>query len=198
MEKIYDQAYFDFWYRDPQREEEIQHHLQHKVAVAIAVAEYHLGHPVRSVLDVGCGEGAWRALLRKLRPELEYIGLDGSEYAVQRYGASRNLHRMRFGELAQLAFDEPVDLLICADMMHYVADEELERGLAAFANLCDGVAWLEVFCREDAVEGDYQDYYQRDAAWYRQRFSQAGFHPCGNHCYLSQALVPGAMALELL
>jgi hypothetical protein len=39
------------------------------------------------VLDIGCGEGIWRAPLRSLRPGIEYLGLDSSEYAIARYGA---------------------------------------------------------------------------------------------------------------
>ncbi len=31
------------------------------LALAVAVAEYHLERPIRTVLDIGCGEGAWRA-----------------------------------------------------------------------------------------------------------------------------------------
>src|SRR5690606_26687004 len=57
MDKTYDQAYFDRWYRDGgiggrQR-------LARKVALAVATAEYHLERPLKSVLDIGCGEGAW-------------------------------------------------------------------------------------------------------------------------------------------
>ena len=57
MTKSYDRHYFQHWYRDqaihdPRR-------LARKVALAVAVAEHHLERPVRSVLDIGCGEGAW-------------------------------------------------------------------------------------------------------------------------------------------
>ena len=76
MEKQYDREYFDRWYRGaglggPQR-------LARKVALAVATAEYHLERPIRTVLDIGCGEGAWRAPLLKLRPKLDYLGFDSS------------------------------------------------------------------------------------------------------------------------
>src|SRR5690606_33978690 len=94
MQKQYYRAYFDRWYRGggiggAQR-------LARKVALAVATAEYWLQRPVRSVLDIGCGEGAWRAPLLKLRPKLQYIGFDSSQYAVRRHGARRNLHLARF------------------------------------------------------------------------------------------------------
>ena len=65
MTKTYDRAYFDRWYRHGG----IGHaaRLARKVALAVATAEYHLERPIRSVLDIGCGEGAWRAPLRSLR-----------------------------------------------------------------------------------------------------------------------------------
>ena len=70
--KTYDRDYFERWYRrggigGAQR-------LARKVALAVATAEYHLERPVRSVLDIGCGEGAWRAPLLKLRPKARYLG----------------------------------------------------------------------------------------------------------------------------
>jgi hypothetical protein len=47
--------------------------MARKVALAVASAEYYLERPIRSVLDIGCGEGAWRAPLLKLRPKVEYL-----------------------------------------------------------------------------------------------------------------------------
>ena len=76
MTKHYDQAYFDRWYRDPAlRDTAIGGgaRLARKVALAVATAEYHLERPIRSVLDIGCGEGAWRAPLLKLRPKQQRI-----------------------------------------------------------------------------------------------------------------------------
>jgi len=66
MSKHYDQIYFDRWYRTPRQRVGLRSLLERKVALAVAVAEYHLDHRVQSVLDVGCGEGAWRAPLLKL------------------------------------------------------------------------------------------------------------------------------------
>src|SRR5690606_2517748 len=88
MTKQYDQAYFDQWYRDPAARGAAiggPARLARKVALAVATAEYHLERPLRTVLDIGCGEGAWRAPLLKLRPKLDYLGFDSSEYAVTRF-----------------------------------------------------------------------------------------------------------------
>ena len=194
MRKAYDAQYFQRWYRDGgiggrQR-------LARKVALAVATAEYHLERPVRSVLDVGCGEGTWRAPLLKLRPRARYLGFDRSEYAIARYGRSRNLHLASFGEFALLRPCPPVDLLVCSDVLHYLPTHELDRGLPGLAELCGGVAFLETFTAKDAAEGDEQDFRSRSAAFYRTRFESLGFRQIGSHCWLSPALADTATELE--
>jgi SAM-dependent methyltransferase len=195
MAKHYDRAYFDRWYRDPAIGGRAR--LVRKVALALATAEYHLERPVRTVLDIGCGEGPWRGPLLKLRPKLRYLGFDASDYAVARYGRSRNLHHARFGDFGLLRPCPPVDLLVCSDVLHYLPARELDRGLPGLAELCGGVAFLETFAREDAAEGDEHGFIARPAAFYRQRFADAGFAPLGSHCWLGPALRARATALEL-
>lgn len=194
-DKTYDRRYFDRWYREAgiggrQR-------LQRKVALAVATAEYHLERPIRSVLDIGCGEGAWRAPLLKLRPKMRYLGFDSSEYAVQRYGARRNLHFARFGDFGMLRPCAPVDLLICSDVLHYLPTRELDRGLPGLAELCAGVAFLEAFTASDATDGDDVGFQRRPARFYRQRLAALGFGALGSHCWLSPMRVADAAALEI-
>ena len=195
MKKTYDRDYFERWYRDrPGRSAA----LTRKVALAVAMAEYYLQRPIRSVLDVGCGEAAWRAPLLKLRPKLSYQGVDSSEYAVARHGRRRNIAFANFGQLDQLRFGAAADLLICSDVMHYLPTSELKRGLSGFDELCDGVAFLEVFGNDDAILGDTQGFMNRPAHFYRKLFLEAGFTPCGSHGYLSPHLRGQATMLEVL
>ena len=197
MSKVYDRDYFDRWYRKDDAGVGRSGLLRRKVALAVALAEYYLGHPVRSVLDVGCGEGAWRAPLLQLRPKLDYLGVDSSTYAINRHGAKRNLRFARFGDLGQVRFGPPVDLLVCADVLHYLPAAELRRGLSGFAEMCHGFAYMETFCRGDAVEGDEHDFIPRTAAFYRRAMATAGFTACGSHGYLAPTLADDAVALEL-
>ena len=194
MTKQYDQAYFQHWYRrgdigGPQR-------LARKVALAVSCAEYYLERPIRSVLDIGCGEGAWRAPLLKLRPKLRYLGFDSSEFAVSKYGPRRNLHYAHFGDFAQLRPCPPVDLLVCADVLHYLPAPELRRGLPGLAELCGGVAFLEAFTREDEFDGDHVGFQPRTAAWYRKQFNAHGLRSVGSHCWLAPVLAGQVSALE--
>lgn len=182
--KHYDAAYFSKWYRDPRYRLITPKSLARKVAMVVAIAEWHLGGPLRSVVDIGCGEASWRAPLLKLRPKLDYVGLEASDYAVARFGRQRNIHKMRFGELANQHFNQSVDLVLCVDVMHYLPDGELISGLATLAGLTHGMSYLEVMTQADHVEGDQMDFQSRSAQWYREQFAKVGLHACGQHCYL--------------
>ncbi len=192
--KTYDAAYFQQWYRRADIGGSAR--LARKVALAVTTAEYYLERPIRSVLDIGCGEGAWRAPLLKLRPKLQYLGFDSSDYAVTRFGRTRNLHPAAFGDFAWLRPCAPVDLLVCSDVMHYVPDRELRAGLDGLADLTGGVAFLETFAAEDEFEGDHAGFQARPARWYVRELGKRGLKPVGSHCWLGPSLASEASALE--
>ncbi|MET0331816.1 MAG: methyltransferase [Dyella sp.] len=196
MPKRYDQAYFDKWYRDPDHSVAAPAELKRKLAMVVAQAEYYLGRPIRHVLDVGCGEGSWRAPLRALRPGVEYRGLDASEYVVARYGRSRNLGLARFGQLEHLRFDHRFDVIICSDVLHYLKPAEIRAGLSGIVDMLEGIAFLEVYTHRDDVAGDKDGFINRAPAWYLAQFGAAGLLPCGSHCYLGPRLERRIAALE--
>lgn len=198
MDKRYDRVYFDKWYRSETHRVGSRAQLARKVAMVVHLAEYYLARPLRNVLDVGCGEAPWRAALLKLRPDIEYRGLDSSEYAVQRYGRSRNIGLATFGQLGELRFDERFDLIICSDVLHYVPAAELKRGLSGFGELLDGLAFIEVFTSVDRAGGDLNGFIARSPSWYRTRFLEAGLLPCGSQAYLGSRLMKSVAALECL
>jgi len=194
--KAYDRAYFDRWYRDPRHAVIQGDLLARRVQLAIAAAEYVLEHPVRSVLDVGCGEGAWRAFVLAARPGVRYVGVDSSAYAVRRFGKRRNLRLGRFGGLGRLGLKRPFDLVVCSDVLHYVPDDEAGRGLAAMAKLTGGLAFIEFFTREDDTIGDDEGYLPRAESAYRRLLADAGFVHVGMHCYVGRALADELMTFE--
>ncbi len=195
-EKEYDRAYFDRWYRDPAHRVRAHGETARKVNMVVALAEYYLGRPVRSVLDIGCGEGVWRAPLLRLRPGIEYLGLDSSEYAVRRFGRSRNLRLARFADLAELRFERRFDVIVCSDVLHYLRAAELRRGLSGFPELLEGLAFIELFTSRDAVDGDIAGFIARTPDWYRREFAAAGLMACGSHCYLAPHLMRSVSELE--
>lgn len=196
MSKLYDRDYFDKWYRDPRHAVGSPAELRRKVALAVAQSEYYLGRPLRTVLDMGCGEAPWRAPLRALRPGIHYRGLDASEYVVHRYGRRRNIGLATFGQLEYQRFDHRFDLIVCTDVLHYLKPAEIRAGLSGIGEMLDGVAFLEVFTTRDDVGGDRHGFVARRPEWYLREFAQVGLLPCGSHCYLGPRLEQRVAALE--
>ena len=193
--KRYDRAYFDRWYRG-RGNVKARAELERRVQLAVAVAETVLDRSLRSVLDVGCGEGQWAVALRRLRPSASYLGVDASEYAVGRFGARRGLVLGSFARLGALGLRRRFDLVVCADVMHYLSDEELDAGLPVMTRLTRGAAFLETFTTDDRIEGDMRGFRKRPAAFYRRRFRAAGLAPIGLHCWSPAEQVQGLAALE--
>lgn len=196
-DKRYDRRYFDRWYRAPASRIDSADALERKVRLAVAAAEFMLGHPIRSVLDVACGEGRWFPVLRRLRPRVRYTGVDASEYAVQRYGRSRHIRAGTFGGLRALGLPTGFDLIVCADALQYIGDADLARGLREIRRLLAGVAFIEAFADEDAMEGDMEGWHRRSAANYRRTFRAAGLRHCGFHCWIDLRKLPNVGALEM-
>lgn len=196
LEKRYDKAYFDKWYRHPAHRVKSAVELARQAAFVLRTTEFVLGHPVRSVLDVGCGEGQWRAALRAHRPRLHYDGVDPSAYAVSRYGRARGLTRGGIEDLDALALRDEYDLVVCCGMLNYLSTSALQRGLVQVARRTGGVAYLELFTSEDAFEGDTQWPSPQPAAWYRRAMKRAGLWPVGMQCYVTTASRDRVSALE--
>ena len=194
--KSYDRAYFDRWYHDPQSRIHRRTALERKVHLALSATEYLIGHPVRTVLDIGCGEAPWRAVLRKLRPGLRYTGVDSSLYAVKRFGRTRGIRLGTFGTLGQLGIEGPFDLVVCSDVLHYVPSAELKPGVTALSGLLGGLAWIEVFTAADSITGDFREMKRRAPAEYERLFRSAGLVHCGLCCFVRADFGPGLTAFE--
>jgi alkylated DNA nucleotide flippase Atl1/SAM-dependent methyltransferase len=191
----FDQRYFERWYREedfgaPDR-------LAHKIDFALAATEYLLDRPVGTVLDVGCGEGEWQPALLERRPDLTYLGVDPSRYAVERYGQARNL---RLGGIADLddlvARDQRFDLVVCVDVLGYVPDREVRAGLDAISRRLGGLALIELYTSDDDIVGDLDEFRRRRLSTYRRWFAEAGLHRIGPHLYCGEVLLPTLSDLE--
>ena len=194
--KQYDRAYFDRWYRRSKLGVGARAFVERKARLAVAAAEFVLARRIRTVLDVGCGEGAWRPVLRRLRPGIEYLGFDSSEYAVKRFGRRRNLRLAALADMGSVGLRRPFDLVVCADVLHYVRTAEARAGLAALAPLTGGVAFMEAFTSADEIDGDHAELQDRSPAAYRRLFAEAGFVPIGLHLYVTRRTARTLVALE--
>jgi len=196
VSKQYDAAYFEQWYHDPERRVITPAAVARKVRLVLGVAEALLERPVRSVLDVGCGEGAWREHLRRERPSIRYTGVESSAYVVQRYGRTRDIRAGSFGTLADVGLDAPYDVIVVCDVLQYVPDAELMPGLRAIAESLGGVVYLEAYTTDDAIEGDRAAWHERSAAAYAKAFATSGLVGVGMHCWVGEALRENTAALE--
>lgn len=194
--KVYDRAYFDRWYRRQKSRIEGPAALGRRVALAVAMAERFLERPVRSALDVGCGEARWRAELQRLRPALHYVGVEPSAYAVERFGRRRNIVQGSFNDLEALDLGGPFDLVICADVLHYVDEADLAAGMPALVRYTGGLAYLELLTSDEEVEGDLRALQLRPSFLYQQLFSAAGLTGVGCHGWLAPGLGEAPSALE--
>ena len=194
--KTYDRAYFERWYRDPHHRVATRESLERKVRMAVSLTEFLLGRQVRSVLDVGCGEAPWFALLKRFRPSATYTGIDASEYVLERFGASRNIRRGTLGELGSLKLSRGIDLIVCADVLQYVSTAEIERGLKSIRQLLGGVAYIEAFTRADNMEGDRTGWYERSADEYRRLFRRADLTQCGPYAFVNLGAIENLNVFE--
>lgn len=192
----YDRAYFDRWYRDPKTRVKSTSAIRRKAALALSVAEYYLERPVRTVLDVGCGEGNWLPALRSLREGVRYTGVDASSYAVGRYGKGRNLRLGTFDTLEEIGLADDYDLIVCSDTLFYLPVDELKTGIASLASRAGGVAFLELYTGEDSLIGDFPKEGLQSAAFYRRLLKSYGFLSVGSHCYLGPGMAERAMEME--
>jgi SAM-dependent methyltransferase len=193
----YDQRYFDKWYRNPRYRVKSPQELARQVALVVATTEYILGRMLRTVLDVGCGEANWLAPLRRLRPRIQYSGVDSSEYVVSRFGASRNIRLGTIDSLDRLRLRKEYDLILCVGMLNYLDAAQLRTGLAHLYELANGVVYLELFTSADrGVFGDTRGTRLRSPSWYRARIREARFLSCGMHCHIPDWLREQTSTLE--
>lgn len=181
--KVYDQTYFNRWYRDPTDRVATRESLVRKIRMAVSVTEFLIGRELRSVLDVGCGEAPWQPILKRLRPNARYVGVDSSEYVIERFGAERNIRHGSLGTLGSIKSLRKSDLVVCADVLQYIDTAEIERGLRAIRKLSGGVAYIEAFTAEDNMVGDDVDWHHRSAAEYQRIFRRARLTQCGPYCF---------------
>ncbi len=174
--KLYDQAYFERWYRGRALSGTA---LRRQVEMAVVLAENVIAGPLRSVLDVGAGEGRWHTVLRRIRPGVRYIGVEPSAWAVKRWGRRRNLRQGDLLSLNGLGLGGPFDLVIVSDVLHYLPTATVRRGLMTAAPFVDGLLFAPTFTPRDAIEGDRVHFQQRSAAVYRRLFADAGLRQVG-------------------
>ncbi|MET0497851.1 MAG: class I SAM-dependent methyltransferase [Steroidobacteraceae bacterium] len=171
----FDPAFYQRFYANPRTRVTTQAEMKRRAA-AIAVLVAHLDVPVKRILDAGCGLGWMRGPLLEAFPGAVYVGLEVSEHLCERLGwinESVATYKSRSG----------FDLVICYDVLQYLADREARRALANLGRLCRGALYFHAPTQEDwqgnaDLDVSDADIHLRDADWYRQRLAR-GFVPLG-------------------
>ena len=171
----FDPAFYQRFYANPRTRVTTQAEMERRAA-AIAALVAHLDVPVKRILDAGCGLGWMRAPLLQAFPSAVYVGLEVSEHLCESLGwinESLATYRPRSG----------FDLVICYDVLQYLADRDARRALANLARLCRGALYFHAPTQEDwkdnaDLEVSDADIHLREADWYRQRLER-GFMPLG-------------------
>ena len=170
----FEREYYRRFYFDPRTAVATRAEMRARARL-IAAATSYAGLPVRRILDAGCGIGLLGRELRRALPRAHYTGLEVSEYLCRRYGWRR-------GRIEEFRAP-PFDLVICYDVLQYLAGRSAERALANLARLCRGMLYFSALTREDFErncdrERTDADVHLRSARWYRtrlkSRFREAG------------------------
>ena len=183
----YDRAYFDKWYRHPTHRVKTPTELARQLNFVLHTAEWVLGRPVRINFRKTYVGNIWQPVLKKLRPNIEYDGVDPSAYAVERFGVRRGLQQGSIEALDALQLRAGYDLVVCCGMLNYLSAAQLRRGVAQVARRVGGVAYLEIFAKGDAFEGDTDWPPPKSAEWYRGVLGKTGLRSIGMQCYVTDA-----------
>jgi len=171
----FDRAYYQRYYFDPRTAVANRSEMRARARLIAAFVAY-AGLPVRRILEAGCGTGLLRAELLRLLPRAHYVALESSDYLCQRYG-------WRKGRIEEYRSRAPFDLVICYDVLQYLAGAAAQRALANFGPLCRGALYFTALTRHDYEHNCDQSrtdagVHLRSAEWYRTRlrrqFGEAG------------------------
>lgn len=128
---------------------------------------------------------------------MQYTGVDASEYAVERFGASRHVRLGTIDTLDRLRLRNDYDVILCVGMLNYLQPAQLTAGLAHLYDRAHGLVYLELFTSTDrGVFGDTRGTRLRSAAWYRARIHDARLVSCGLHCYVPDWLREHTAVME--
>ena len=193
---FFDEAYYQRYYFNKKTSVVDPEHVNRLGAFVCSYLQY-LRVPVRRVLDVGCGIGLWRDVIKRHYPHAQFQGVEYSEYLCSRFGWERG----SVVDYRAAAPNSPFDLVICQGVLPYLSATDLTLALANLGRLSRGALYVEAVTRED-WEQDIVDETLTDpsllkhpACVYRRGLAE-GFTELGGGLWLSrQAQVP-LFALE--
>jgi SAM-dependent methyltransferase len=164
----FDASFYRRFYFDPRTRVVTRAEMVRR-ADLIAAFVRHGELKVRTILDLGCGLGLMRAPLLRHFQRARYTGVEASEYLCRRYGWVQ-------GSAATFTTRRPFDLVVCYDVLQYLADRQAAAAVGNLGRLCGGVLHFGVLTREDwelyCDQGTTdRDVHIRSGSWYRRRLA---------------------------
>lgn len=178
----FDEAYYQKYYRNRRTRVADRESCALLANFVFSYLDY-LRLPVERVLDIGCGTGLWRREVRRRYPAAEYVGVEKSEYACQKYGWEQ-------GSVIDYRPAVAFDLVLCQGIFQYLDDAEAEAGLDNLSRLAPSALYLEFLtrgdwernCNREITDGQV---HLRSLAWYRERLRRH-FKNCGGGVFLAK------------
>ena len=190
----FDREYYRRYYFDPRTAVASRQEMRARARM-ISATVAHAGLPVRRILELGCGTGMLRSALLRMLPDAEYVALESSEYLCRRYGWTS-------GRIEEYRAERPFELVICYDVLQYLASAAAERALGNFARLCHGMLYFGALTRYDYEHNcdrsrTDNNVHLRSARWYRTRLRRQ-FHEAGLGFWLRNGAPLSLWELETL
>jgi hypothetical protein len=141
----FDQAYYQRFYQSKQTRVIDQGDVNRLGGFVCSYLRY-LQLPVSRVLDLGCGIGLWKSVVKRELGDASYQGVEYSEYLCERYGWEQ-------GSVLDYASKRPFDFVICQGVLPYLSARDVRRAALNLAVLCRGALYLEAVTHEDWEAG---------------------------------------------
>lgn len=188
----FDARYYARYYENPRTRVGSQKEATRLGRLLSAYLAY-LGQPVATVLDIGCGVGHMRPVVKRVFAGASYTGVEHSEYLCERYGWEQ-------GSVVDWRSRKRYDLVICRGVLQYLPRSEAEKALDNLASLCRGCLYLEALTREDwetACDKERTDgaVYLRPASFYKRRLA-SDFAAAGAGLFVHESSPAVLYALE--
>lgn len=161
----FDADYYSRHYNTPETQVASPESTARLAGFVVAYLRY-LQIDVECVLDLGCGEGLWRDVLRTHLPDLDYRGVEVSGHMCEKHGWAQS----SIGDYA----GKPADLVVCQGVLQYLDDKEAEAAIEKLATFTAGALYLEALtkadwrdvCDQSVTDGEV---HLRTGSWYKKR-----------------------------
>ena len=165
----FDAAFFKRFYFDRATKVVTREEMRARAELIAAILRQ-AQHPIRSILDAGCGTGMLKPAFARVLKHARYIGLEASEYLCRRYGWTQE-------SIVDFKPAAPFDLVVCYDVLQYLDDRAAVRAMANLGRLSRVAVYFSALTIEDwrrNCDRSRTDraVHLRSGDWYRRRLKR--------------------------